>query len=345
MTEPAAVASHDGQLSIDLTAAPGQYAIGSERIDGMLYNGSYVPPVWHVKPGDTLMVALHNRLREPTNLYFHGLHVSPLGNGDNVFVHIAPDESFQYRVPIPSDHDPGLYWFHTHAHGLVSAQIRIGNISADLFLKLKLDGASRYAIATDGHPLLRPKRIDETLLGPGQRIEVVVTGPPDGRYAFRSIPFVLEEGRPPLPEHVLGVLISSGRSNDATAAENRIAAASAQPTPAFQALSTSAITTRRTFVFRRSMDRAHFYINGKLFGDPGTELTIPLGSVEEWTILNEDNQLHNFHVHQTVFLVTEIDGSRQPMDSLFDTITVPPDGSAAQVPPTEAPPASSSRGR
>jgi FtsP/CotA-like multicopper oxidase with cupredoxin domain len=66
------LASRNGQLSIELTAAPDQYAIGSKRIGGILYNCVYVPPVWHVKPGDTLMVALHNRLPEPTNLHFLG---------------------------------------------------------------------------------------------------------------------------------------------------------------------------------------------------------------------------------------------------------------------------------
>src|SRR5262249_13689685 len=50
--------------------------------------------------------------------------------------------------------------------------------------------------------------------------------------------------------------------------------------------------TRRTFVFTRSEDRMHFYINGKLFGERGTEISVPLGSVEEWTIRNEDTQLH-----------------------------------------------------
>jgi len=76
-------------------------------------------------------------------------------------------------------------------------------------------------------------------------------------------------------------------------------------------------------VFTRSADRMHFYINGKLFGESGTEITVPLGSVEEWTIRNEDNQLHNFHIHQTPFLVTEINGIPQPMGGLVDTITIP----------------------
>jgi FtsP/CotA-like multicopper oxidase with cupredoxin domain len=94
----------------------------------MLYNGAYIPPVWHVSPGDTLVVTLHNRLPEPTNLHFHGLHVSPRGNGDNVFVHVAPGASFRYELAIPADHDPGLYWFHSHAHGAVSRQI-LGGLS------------------------------------------------------------------------------------------------------------------------------------------------------------------------------------------------------------------------
>ena len=384
---PSTLVRRHGELHVDLTAAPGEYTIGGERFEGMLYDDAYIPPVWRLKPGDVLTVTLHNRLEQPTNLHFHGLHVSPRENGDNVFLHVAPGESFQYRVPIPHDHDSGLYWFHAHAHGFVSPQIiaglsgaiilegitrrypmlrdmkervmllkhiphpradweelvtlngqvaptiairpgeaqfwRIGNIGADLFLKLMLDGTPMYVVAIDGHTLLRPQRATDILLGPGQRVEVVVVGPAAGRYAFRSVPLVMEEGRPPLPEHLLGVLISSGPEADVGAMQRRVEAARAPPTRAFEALRTSPATTRRTFVFTRSADRMHFYINGKLFGESGTEITVPLGSVEEWTIRNEDNQLHNFHIHQTPFLVTEINGIPQPMIGLVDTITIP----------------------
>src|SRR5262249_60103046 len=125
-----------------------------------------------------------------------------------------------------------------------------------------------------------------------------------GRYAFRSVPLVMEEGRPPLPEHLLGVLVSSGPEADAVAMQHQVEAARASPTRAFETVRTSPTTTRRTFVFTRSGDRMPFYINGKLFGESGTEIRVPLGSVEEGTIRNEDNQLHNFHIHQTPFLVT-----------------------------------------
>src|SRR5262245_3020720 len=58
-TPPVLVRRH-GQLHVDLTAAPGEYVIGGERFQGMLYNDSYIPPVWRLKPGDTLTVALYN---------------------------------------------------------------------------------------------------------------------------------------------------------------------------------------------------------------------------------------------------------------------------------------------
>jgi FtsP/CotA-like multicopper oxidase with cupredoxin domain len=45
-----------------------------------------------------------------------------------VFVHVAPGASFRYELAIPADHDPGLYWFHSHAHGAVSRQI-LGGLS------------------------------------------------------------------------------------------------------------------------------------------------------------------------------------------------------------------------
>ena len=50
----------------------------------------------------------------------------------------------------------------------------------------------------------------------------------------------------------------------------------------------------------------------------------PLGDTEEWTVVNSDQQYHSFHIHQTGFLVTEINGARQNEDSLRDTFSVPP---------------------
>ena len=60
----------------------------------------------------------------------HGLHVSPEGNGDNVFVSVEPGGTFDYEYKLPGDHPPGVYWYHPHHHGMVADQIFAGLFGA-----------------------------------------------------------------------------------------------------------------------------------------------------------------------------------------------------------------------
>jgi suppressor of ftsI len=379
--------SSNGELAVQLNAEPGLFRVGDRPFEGMLYNGAYIPPLLRVRPGDALVVRLNNRLTEMTNLHFHGLNVSPRANSDNVFVHVHPGMSFTYRVEIPTTHHPGLFWYHSHAHGRVSPQIigglsggliiegsdrfypflkehkervllikhiphpeanwqevvtvngmleptipiqpgevqhwRIGNIGADLFLKLKLESMPLYVLATDGHYLRQPTPVAEVMLGPGQRIDAVVIGGPPGRYQFKSVSFPLESGEPPLPERLLGVVESQGPPADIIAAEARVKSQTIDMQRLIDALKSSPIAHRRTMTFSRTADKTQFFINGKVFDEKRTDVVARLGDTEEWTIRNEDDQLHNFHIHQTDFLVTEINGVTQPMDSLRDTFTLP----------------------
>src|SRR5262245_22104331 len=130
---PSMLPSRDGRLDLELVAAPSTYTIDGHQFQGLLYNDAYMPPVWRVRLGDSLTVILRNRLSEPTNLHFHGLSVSPLGNGDNVFLHVRPEETFTYQVKIPAKH-VGLFWFHPHMHGNVEAQI-IGGMSGGIIVE------------------------------------------------------------------------------------------------------------------------------------------------------------------------------------------------------------------
>ena len=384
---PKMLSSHNGKLHVDLVAAPAHYAIAGHQFEGMLYNGEYLPPVWRLQSGDTLTVTLHNRLSEPTNLHFHGLDVSPLKNGDNVFVHIAPGETFNYEIKIPEKH-VGLFWFHPHMHGDVDRQIiggmsggilidgsdrlypmignlterilllkhhpigradyqelvtvnglvapaipirpgeaqfwQIGNIGADRFLRLKIDGMPFYLIGRDGYFVPRPIRMDEVILGPGQRFSAIVVGGQAGNHALKSVAFKFDEKAPLLPEVDLGTVVSKGPPADIAAAEKKVQEAHASGKLYADAVRSSPITTRRTFTFSRSADKTAFYINDKVFDENRTDVTVKLGDTEEWTILNTDSQYHDFHIHQTGFLVTEVNGVRAQFDGLRDTYSVPP---------------------
>ena len=65
-------------------------------------------------------------------------------------------------------------------------------------------------------------------------------------------------------------------------------------------------------------------IDGHVMDDDRVDQTVKLGDTEEWTIVNTDQQYHSFHIHQTPFLVTEVNGVPQDEDSLRDTIPIPP---------------------
>ncbi len=123
LQEPGVMASRDGLLSVQLEAATGTHQIAGRSATTLGYNGGLPGPTLRVRPGDTLRIDLANRLEAPTNLHVHGLHVSPEGNGDNVFVVVDPGDSFSYEYQLPGDHPPGVYWYHPHHHGTVAGQL------------------------------------------------------------------------------------------------------------------------------------------------------------------------------------------------------------------------------
>ena len=107
LIEPSEIRSVNGVLDLTMTAAPGPVQLGDRAFTGLLYNGAYVPPTLRARLGDTLRITFRNNLDPgldrtryigpicagagtPSNLHFHGMSVSPQGNGDNVFVHIQP---------------------------------------------------------------------------------------------------------------------------------------------------------------------------------------------------------------------------------------------------------------
>jgi len=71
-----------------------------------------------------------------TNLHFHGLTVPPVCHQDDVIkTSIQPDDApFEYRVQIPADESPGLYWYHPHIHGFSKVQV-LGGASGALIVE------------------------------------------------------------------------------------------------------------------------------------------------------------------------------------------------------------------
>src|SRR5436305_204946 len=130
LVEPLALHSQNGVLSVDLFLEVGQAQFAGMTFDNAWtyhvgQNGppNYPGPTLYVNPGDTLRIHYVNQLAQSTNLHTHGLHVSPLGNSDNVVLIIPPNASNDYEIKIPKNHPQGLYWYHPHFHGFVDPQI------------------------------------------------------------------------------------------------------------------------------------------------------------------------------------------------------------------------------
>lgn len=77
-------------------------------------NGSAPGPILRWREGDTVSVAVTNRLRHPTSIHWHGVRVP--ADMDGVpglsFGGIRPGETFHYRFPVRQN---GTYWYHGHS--------------------------------------------------------------------------------------------------------------------------------------------------------------------------------------------------------------------------------------
>jgi FtsP/CotA-like multicopper oxidase with cupredoxin domain len=109
-------------VEVHLEAAPATMPVAGKPVRLLTYNGSFPGPLVRAREGDLLRVTLVNGLDEPTNLHFHGLHVSPDGNGDNVFVEVPPAGRFVHELTVPAGYG-GTFWYHPHRHGHLARQL------------------------------------------------------------------------------------------------------------------------------------------------------------------------------------------------------------------------------
>jgi FtsP/CotA-like multicopper oxidase with cupredoxin domain len=201
---------------------------------------------------------------------------------------------------------------------------RIANIGATLFIKFQIEGMPLYVVATDGHPLSQPRKTSEFFVGPGQRIDAIAIGPQAGEYALRTIPFSNEAWKKPAPAQHLATVVSGGSGEARANAETEVLRQHVVGRRWIDDVRSTPIARTRTVEYSRTPDRQTFMINGRVMDEHRVDETVRLGDTEEWTIINTDQQYHSFHIHQTGFLVTEINGIPQNEDSLRDNFSTLP---------------------
>lgn len=166
VVSPEVVSSADGILEVELACAIAEVDLGvGHPVTAWAYNGTVPGVTLEAQPGDSLKIHLVNNLPEipegqdphvldrphawtTTNLHTHGLHVSPAGNSDNVFLEVPPGDDIDLDIQIPADHTGGLFWYHPHKHGGVCQQVRAG-LAGALIVRGEIDQVPEIAAAKE----------------------------------------------------------------------------------------------------------------------------------------------------------------------------------------------------
>ena len=205
---------------------------------------------------------------------------------------------------------------------------RIFNADSDRFVVLRLAHGQRFQLlAEDGHTLAHPLNVSTLQIAPGSRREVLVRGGKPGSYALQAIPFSQFQGGAlvsnggPTPNESLLTLRSAGKP------------VASKPLPASTVLSKPVdlrrmhVDRKRTIVFADMPEpggAVGFVLNGMKFDPNRVDVTMKLGSVEQWTLQNTTTEWHTFHIHTNDFQVVSVAGKPVPYVLEEDNVALPP---------------------
>lgn len=370
-------------VDVELEARPTVVNLAEKQVQFLTYNGLFPGPLIRAREGEPLRVRLTNRLDEPTNLHFHGLHVSPSGNADNVFVEVQPGKSFSYELTVPPGYG-GTFWYHPHRHGrlarqlwqglagplvidpaappdalagiedqvlvikdisisngrpephrnadwargksgrlvLVNGQIRPAIHARDALVRLRLinacnarmlllaraDGAPLQVIAHDGHLLEAPQPLEQVLLTPAQRLDLLLELDRERPVELLHKPYNRGAQREPSRPEPLFSLRPHGGTAPATRPMHFAPVERLDPQD---------VAVRRSF----KMAMAFLAADGR---EQLAPIEARLGDLELWQITNVDTQDHVFHLHTWPFQVWRRDGVELTDPGWRDTINLVP---------------------
>ena len=187
-----------------------------------------------------------------------------------------------------------------------SQRWRVLNATNARYLRLALTGHTLTLIGTDGGLLGSPvPGLDEILLAPAERVEVIVTANLSSAASavLRSLPY--DRGG-------MGMMGSASTTIPLLTLNYTSAATAAIALPgALNSIADLGVaTTNKRLVFSSGMGMGgmgggmmSFLIDGKSFDPSRVDLTSRVNEIEQWTIENRSSMDHPFHLHGTQFQV------------------------------------------
>lgn len=206
-------------------------------------------------------------------------------------------------------------------------RLRILNGAGMRFYNLGFsDGRAFNVVATDSGFLSEPVEVEYALLGPAERVEIIVNLEPGEEVTLRSEPlkgnFGIPEDNEKAPDfgfqHSFDLLAITGPSEDAASPGELPAVLD----PAAAEPPNIAGVPEREFVLNT------FQINGLTMDMSRVDVTVDHDGPEVWSVTNENPDWpHNFHIHDARFRVLELTGTDVPQVGTYgwkDTVAIPP---------------------
>lgn len=210
-------------------------------------------------------------------------------------------------------------------------RFRFVNVANARYFRLALPGHRLIQIGTDGGLLPAPREVDELLLVPGERADVLVVASGEANEAMEwtSLRYDRGHGTGDLPDAVV-FQIKHGSDAPITtpATPDAFTPIAALPEAAVQ----REIKLEESMAMSGDHGAGHgssmtdmapvFSINGEVFPDV-TPLAATLEAVEEWAIVNTTEMDHPFHLHGFRFQVVSVDGAAPGVVAWRDSINIP----------------------
>ena len=193
-------------------------------------------------------------------------------------------------------------------------------------LRIALDGHLLHAIAYDGIQSDHIDLSDDLVVAPGQRVDVLVQAGEPGEFLLHAI--ANDQGYPS-PVGPLARVVVEGDLEP-------MELPTALPASPLPSIGDDEIVGRRELVFsaiQPEFPRAanyqefRFLVDGRVFDPDRVDQRVTLGTAEVWTVVNDHEDDHVFHIHTNPFQTTHVNGEPLARPVWRDTVIVPREGS------------------
>lgn len=214
-----------------------------------------------------------------------------------------------------------------------SVRLRLLNASNARYFRLGLEGQPFLLVATDGGLIDAPVSVDELLLAPGERAEILVPFAQPGNFSLVNLPYDRGTGMSGMHGmmHGRGGRAAGMPSSDASAATPLLTMMAEIDSPAVplprrlarvERLDAGAAGAVRRLVLGMTMMGLQFTINGRTFDEDRVDVRGRAGELEVWEITNPTGMDHPFHLHTYSFQVLSRGGVPEPFPAWKDVVNV-----------------------